>query len=117
LLEAMASGCPVVACRAGGVPDAVQDGLTGFLFESTDQDGLVTTVKRALATRSDLDAVRVRARQDVKQHSWEAATEQLRQHYVETIQNRLPGRPRGPKSAVKRITSRIVLGALRTLLP
>jgi hypothetical protein len=26
LLEAMAAGCPVVACRAGGVPDAVQNG-------------------------------------------------------------------------------------------
>ncbi len=63
LLEAMAAGCPVVACRAGGVPDAVQDGFTGMLFEPTDPHGLVNAVKRALASHADLDAIRVRARQ------------------------------------------------------
>ena len=117
LLEAMASGCPVVACRAGGVPDAVQDGVTGLLFEPGDPHGLVNAVKRALASHSNLDAIRVRAREDVEQHSWEGATEQLRQHYLETIQNRPPEKPPGAKGAVKSITSRIVLGALRTLLP
>jgi glycosyltransferase involved in cell wall biosynthesis len=117
LLEAMASGCPVVACRAGGVPDAVQNGLTGFLFEPTEPDGLVNTVKHTLANRPDLEAIRIRARQDVEQHSWQRATEQLRLHYVETIRNRRPAKPRVPKSAAKRIASRIVLSALRTLLP
>jgi len=117
LLEAMASGCPVVACRAGGVPDAVQNGRTGFLFEPTDPDGLVSTVKHALAGPSDLEAIRVRARQEVEQYSWQSATGQLRLHYVETIRNRRPDKPRVPKSATRRIASRIVLGALRTLLP
>lgn len=117
LLEAMASGCPVVACRAGGVPDAVQDGLTGFLFEPTDPNGLVNTVKCALASRSNLDAVRDRARLDVEQHSWKGATERLRLHYIETIQRFQPKKPRSPESVVKRIASRIVLGALRTMLP
>jgi glycosyltransferase involved in cell wall biosynthesis len=117
LLEAMASGCPVIACRAGGVPDAVQDGLTGFLFEPTDPDGLVNTVKRALASCSDLDVISVRARKDVERHSWEGATEQLRQLYLKTVQNGLPRKPRGPESTVKRITSRLVLGTLRALLP
>lgn len=116
LLEAMASGCPVVACRAGGVPDAVHDGV-GFLFEPADPDGLVNSVKSALAGSHDLDAIRLRARQDVEQYSWENATRKLRQHYAETIQNRPSERPRAPKSAVKRITSRVVLGTLRTLLP
>jgi glycosyltransferase involved in cell wall biosynthesis len=116
LLEAMASGCPVVACRAGGVPDAVQDGRTGFLFEPTDPDGLVNTVKHALRGGSDLDAIRIQARQEVEQHSWEGATEQLRQLYVETTQNWLPTKPREPESAVKRLASRAVLATLRTLL-
>jgi glycosyltransferase involved in cell wall biosynthesis len=116
LLEAMAAGCPVVACRAGGVPDAVQDGCTGFLFEPTDPDGLVNTVKHALTSGSDLDTIRVRARQEVEQHSWAGATEQLRQLYVETIQNWLPAKPRELEGAVKRLASRAVLATLRTLL-
>jgi glycosyltransferase involved in cell wall biosynthesis len=117
LLEAMASGCPVVACRAGGVPDAVQDGCTGFLFEPADPDGLVSTVKRALSNQTGLDTIRMQARQDVGRHSWEGATDQLRQLYVEAIQNRLHAKPREPESVVKRLTSRVALAALRTLLP
>lgn len=117
LLEAMASGCPVVACRAGGVPDAVRDGSTGFLFEPTDPDGLVNTVKRALSDRAVLDTIRMQARQDVEQHSWEDATDQLRQLYAETIHNYSPKESSEPEGAVKRLASRVALAALRTLLP
>jgi glycosyltransferase involved in cell wall biosynthesis len=117
LLEAMASGCPVVACRAGGVPDAVHDGATGFLFEPTDPDGLVHAVKRALGSTTDLDAIRRHARQDVEQHSWEGATDQLRQLYAETIQHYSPKEPSQPDSAVKRLAIRATLATLRTLLP
>jgi glycosyltransferase involved in cell wall biosynthesis len=117
LLEAMASGCPVVACRAGGVPDAVQDGHTGFLFEPTDPDGLVHTVKRALSSATDLDAIRRHARQDVEQHSWEGATDQLRQLYAETIHKYSPKESSEPDSAVKQLAIRATLAMLRTLLP
>jgi glycosyltransferase involved in cell wall biosynthesis len=117
LLEAMASGCPVVACRAGGVPDAVQDGSTGFLFEPTDPDGLVNTVNRALDSGTDLAAIRIQARQEVEQHSWEGATEQLRQLYAETIRNWAPKRSGEREGEVKRLASRLTLAALRNLLP
>jgi glycosyltransferase involved in cell wall biosynthesis len=117
LLESMASGCPVVACNAGGIPDAVQDGVTGFLFEAGDPDGLVNTVKRALSEASDLDSIRVRARQDVEQHSWEGATEQLRGLYAQAVHNRLTLKPNMPEGRLKRVTSRVTLSALRTFLP
>lgn len=37
ILEAMARGLPVVASRVGGVPEIVNDGSTGFLFDSGDE--------------------------------------------------------------------------------
>lgn len=36
LLEAMASGCPVVASRIGAIPESVQDGMTGILVPPHD---------------------------------------------------------------------------------
>lgn len=46
LLEAMASGLPVVATSVGGVPEVVREGVDGLLCRAGDHDGLV----RALAT-------------------------------------------------------------------
>jgi len=37
MVESMACGTPVVAYRAGSVPEVVDPGLTGFIVESVDQ--------------------------------------------------------------------------------
>jgi phosphatidylinositol alpha-1,6-mannosyltransferase len=41
LLEAAASGLPVIGGRSGGVPETMIDGQTGWLVEPTDRDELV----------------------------------------------------------------------------
>jgi glycosyltransferase involved in cell wall biosynthesis len=40
VLEAMASGTPVVCSRIGGLPEIVEEGVTGFLVEPGDVDEL-----------------------------------------------------------------------------
>ena len=48
LLEAMSAGIPVVATRVGGVPETVDDGVTGILVNRHDVAGLADGMIRLL---------------------------------------------------------------------
>jgi N-acetyl-alpha-D-glucosaminyl L-malate synthase BshA len=47
-LEAMSAEVPVVASNAGGLPEVVEDGATGFLHDSGHVEGFVDSVLRLL---------------------------------------------------------------------
>jgi glycosyltransferase involved in cell wall biosynthesis len=48
LLQAFATGVPVVASRIGGIPEVVADGQTGLLVESESVEGLAAGIERVL---------------------------------------------------------------------
>ncbi|MDS3860224.1 glycosyltransferase family 1 protein [Thermosynechococcaceae cyanobacterium BACA0444] len=81
LLEAMAAGCPVVAARSGGIPDIVQDGVNGYLFEPADATGAMTATQKLLEQPSEKEALRQNARREAERWSWQAATQQLQSYY------------------------------------
>lgn len=64
ILEAMACGVPVVASRAGGVPEFVRDGLTGILCEPGDIEGMRNAVAALLADSGLREKLVERARVD-----------------------------------------------------
>lgn len=47
-LEAMACEVPVVAARVGGLPEVIEDGVTGFLCHPDDLDGMARAAMRLL---------------------------------------------------------------------
>ncbi|MCA8981385.1 MAG: glycosyltransferase family 4 protein [Planctomycetes bacterium] len=49
VIEAMASGCITLGPRAGGVPEIIDDGVSGLLYATRDEDDLERALRRALA--------------------------------------------------------------------
>lgn len=48
LIEAMAWGCPILATRVGGVPEALGDGTAGILVPPGDPQALASELQRLL---------------------------------------------------------------------
>jgi len=52
ILEAMRTGLPVVATRVGGIPEAVSDGVNGFLVPPSRDDLMADSIERLLLNTS-----------------------------------------------------------------
>jgi glycosyltransferase involved in cell wall biosynthesis len=72
ILETFARGRPVVATRVGGIPDVVEDGVTGLLVESGDVEALAEALARLLADRALAERMGGAAREASAQQRWSA---------------------------------------------
>ncbi len=60
-LEAMASGRPVIALKAGGVVDVLKDGETGVFFEEQTVESLGKAIDKFEKSKFDLGEIRKHA--------------------------------------------------------
>jgi phosphatidyl-myo-inositol dimannoside synthase len=82
ILEAMASGLPVVASDISGIPLAVEDGLTGLLVPEKDVAALRDAVLRLLADRREAAEMGRRGRRKaVAELTWDAVAARYREGY------------------------------------
>jgi glycogen(starch) synthase len=73
-LEAMAHRRAVVSTTAGGLPDKVKPGTSGWLVPPGDASALAGAISGALANRNRLEAMGVAGRASVeREFSWDAA--------------------------------------------
>src|SRR6185312_4107170 len=81
--EAMASGVPVLATRSGGVPELIEDGVSGRLVPRFDADALTNAMRGMLADPDRLramgQAARIRAERLL---TWERSALRLEQVYL-----------------------------------
>jgi glycosyltransferase involved in cell wall biosynthesis len=82
ILEAMASGVPVIASKVGGTPEIIKHQETGLLFESDDAQSLADGIIRLLEDEGLSQHLRMKAIQEIKgKFSWDSLTEELTLQY------------------------------------
>ena len=81
MIEALASGLPVLAARAGASAEVVSDGETGILYDPDSDASLVAAVRRLVSD----DGLRARmgrsARTAAEGRDWASSTRTLRGYY------------------------------------
>ncbi len=86
VLEAMATGLPVVATRHGGIPEAVDHGRTGFLVAEEDHVGLANAMQLITSSPASLKQMGERAHAAVvERFGQDAQIDQLESFYEEAI--------------------------------
>jgi len=67
IIEAYASGLPVIASNMGSMPSLIDPGRTGLLFKPNDPDDLADKVSWVLDNPENLDRMRVYARSEFEE--------------------------------------------------
>jgi len=84
-LEAGAYGLPVVGTRSGGVPEAVQEGVTGLLAEPGDVDGVAKAILHLLTQPEQARQMGRRNRLWSETLTWERHAAEYYQAYQEVL--------------------------------
>ena len=91
ILEAMASGLPVVSCRAVGVMDCLRDGENGLMVEPGDVPALAAALRRVATDAGLRRRLAETALAECRRvYSWEAVAERIMGVY-ETLRGTRPG--------------------------
>jgi glycosyltransferase involved in cell wall biosynthesis/GT2 family glycosyltransferase len=83
--EAMSKGRPVIATRAGGHVDMVDDGETGLLVEPGDAAGLAEAMARLIDDERLRERLGRQARERARRFSRDAVVPELDRFYRETV--------------------------------
>lgn len=87
ILEAFACGLPVVTTNAGGIPDIVTDGETGFVVAVDDHQALAQHAMKLLANDNIAATMAQKARQECHKYTWEVVCDRWLCLYRKIIEN------------------------------
>ncbi len=86
ILEAMATGLPIVATRVGGLPELVVDGKTGLLVEPGNPRRLADSLTRLLRDEPVRASMGAKARERaIARHSMQAVTRRTEQVLLDAV--------------------------------
>ncbi|WP_058306808.1 glycosyltransferase family 4 protein [Gracilibacillus massiliensis] len=85
VLEALATGTPVVAANAGGVKNIIQEGFTGKLCEANDSLSFISAIQSILQDAQWRKQLEENAIRYAQKQRWEDRFQELLQAYQETL--------------------------------
>jgi glycosyltransferase involved in cell wall biosynthesis len=109
VMEAMASGCAVVAPRAGGIPSLVDHGNTGMLYAPGCVEEAVCHTRKLLVDEGCRSRLKESARRSVEERGWSRSVEQVCAVYRQAIERHQPAKAR---ETWRQRCARITLSAL-----
>jgi glycosyltransferase involved in cell wall biosynthesis len=84
--EAMASGLAVVCSRVGGMPELIEQGVNGYMFELDDAATMVEQVRDLVERPEKRKAMAAAARETVVSMSWAEVSNELLRTYARVIE-------------------------------
>ncbi len=88
LLEAMASGMPVITTRACGMQDVVEDGVSGFLIPPRDSSLLASRIESLLRDHALCERLGRNGQQKARGLTWDQVAAQYLTAFNAIVQNR-----------------------------
>ncbi|HKO45972.1 MAG TPA: heparinase II/III family protein [Pyrinomonadaceae bacterium] len=104
ILEAFACGIPVLTSDAGGIPDMVADGITGFVVPVDDHDWMAAKALSVLEKPEDTVRITRRAFDECQQYSWQSVGEQWSQVYQSLVSDHGFTAPSVSRSSIHRLS-------------
>jgi glycosyltransferase involved in cell wall biosynthesis len=85
MIEALASGLPVIAARTGAIHEVVSEGVNGLLYKPGSDEELVDAVGRLLDDDTMRRSFGIRARAAAEERDWKVSTATLHGYYEEAL--------------------------------
>jgi N-acetyl-alpha-D-glucosaminyl L-malate synthase BshA len=85
ILEAMASGLPIIATRVGGLPEIIKEGENGFLVDPKNSNQIADKAVLFLENSRLREKISGNNKEKSKEYNWENIIEKLVKVYLEVI--------------------------------
>ena len=115
ILEAMACGRPTVAPRAGGIPNLVEHGANGYLFQPGDSLNAIALTRSLLADPILRASVGKAARQAIEERNWQKSIERVREMYCKAMQTQTRPARRNWRTNLAQVTTVALVSAFRAM--
>jgi glycosyltransferase involved in cell wall biosynthesis len=86
IVEAMASGVPVIGSTCGAIPEVIGD--AGLVFPEGDADALACVLRRSLSDEALRERMSLAGLARVEQYSWERVAENTYELYQQVLRTR-----------------------------